>query len=343
MLVVLSHAGLTILPGGAGVTFFFVVSGFIITHLMLREHERTNGFRIGKFYRRRALKLFPPLVLIVIVPTLIYGIRTVLDRGAVVSQIFFGYNWVSIVDPTVNDRVLPGSGVTWSLAIEEQFYIGFALLWLVLVAIKFSSRLVLWTAITAVVLANGWRLLLALDGASELRIERGTDTRVDALATGIIIAIAFAKWRTDPRVKSRAVLVSGPWVLVAGMALFLVSVAVRNDIFQLTFKYTLQQMAIALIIMYGLIPQSGAISRVFFRIVSLKAFQVVGLASYSIYLAHLPVIYLCRWMFADQGGFFDSWVGSATLAAVGIVVGLLVWRIVEVPIEALKHRRVEPR
>lgn len=64
MLVVLSHAGLTAVPGGSGVTIFFVISGFIITHLLLRELEKTNSFDIRGFYLRRALKIFPPLLVI---------------------------------------------------------------------------------------------------------------------------------------------------------------------------------------------------------------------------------------------------------------------------------------
>src|ERR1700722_3081685 len=72
MLVVFAHAGLSkIIPGGSGVTIFFSISGFIITYLLLREKDATGGFEIRGFYLRRGLKIGPPLIVCVIIPTLI--------------------------------------------------------------------------------------------------------------------------------------------------------------------------------------------------------------------------------------------------------------------------------
>src|SRR3954469_19419128 len=69
-LVVVAHAGLDrVVPGGSGVTIFFSISGFIITYLVLRERDSAGGFAVGHFYLRRALKLGPPLVVIVFIPT----------------------------------------------------------------------------------------------------------------------------------------------------------------------------------------------------------------------------------------------------------------------------------
>ena len=131
MLVVLAHAGLEVVPGGSGVTIFFVISGFIITHLVLKEHRRTGGFDIAGFYRRRALKLAPPLLVALVLPTALYAwlVRPV-SLGDFLGQVFFFFNW-RYTDSQVD--VLPGSIVVWSLSIEEQFYVAFALIWLLLV------------------------------------------------------------------------------------------------------------------------------------------------------------------------------------------------------------------
>ena len=106
MLVVVSHAGVAVVPGGSGVTVFFVISGFIITHLLLREYERHRSFDVLGFYSRRALKIFPPLLVIVIVPSLIYGAVRAVSWFDVAGQLLFFFNW-AYVDSQVS--VLPGS------------------------------------------------------------------------------------------------------------------------------------------------------------------------------------------------------------------------------------------
>ena len=131
LLVVFSHAGLSFVPGGSGVTIFFAISGFIITYLILRERDKTGGFDVAGFYIRRLLKIAPPLLLAIVLPTAIYWLR----GGAVnlldfLGQVFFFFN-LRYLDSEIT--VLPGTHVMWSLSIEEQFYLIFALIWLFMV------------------------------------------------------------------------------------------------------------------------------------------------------------------------------------------------------------------
>ena len=142
-LVVFSHAGLTFVPGGSGVTVFFCISGFWITYTMLRERERTGGFDWGGFYFRRAVKLAPPLVLIIVIPTLIYSLFHRIDWLDFLGQVFFFFNW-RYTDSEV--LVMPGSVVTWSLSIEEQFYLVIALVWLAAVRWRRADAVLAWVA-----------------------------------------------------------------------------------------------------------------------------------------------------------------------------------------------------
>ncbi|MGW9345945.1 acyltransferase family protein, partial [Streptomyces albidoflavus] len=88
MVVVIAHAGLGhIVPGGSGVTIFFSISGFIITYLLLRERQKTDGFSVSSFYRRRFFKIFPPFAVAVIVPSLIWSIQHPIDWTAFLAQI----------------------------------------------------------------------------------------------------------------------------------------------------------------------------------------------------------------------------------------------------------------
>lgn len=91
LIVVLGHAGVSNMPGDAGVTIFFVISGFIITHILLRERESAGGFNVRKFYLRRALKLAPPFVLLIVAPTLAYSLWNAISWTAFLSQILFTY------------------------------------------------------------------------------------------------------------------------------------------------------------------------------------------------------------------------------------------------------------
>src|SRR6185312_12980033 len=95
LLVLFAHAGLAaVVPGGSGITMFFTLSGFIITFLMLREKDQTGGFKIHDFYLRRALKILPPLVVAVIVPTLILSLVRTIDWSAFFGIVFFYFNWL---------------------------------------------------------------------------------------------------------------------------------------------------------------------------------------------------------------------------------------------------------
>ena len=131
MIVVVAHAGLgRTVPGGSGVTIFFTISGFIISYLLLRENDATGGFGIRAFYVRRLLKIGPPLLIAVLIPTLILALFKTINWSPFVGIVFFYFNWFKVAG---GDAPLPGSGVVWSLSIEEQFYLGFALIWLLIV------------------------------------------------------------------------------------------------------------------------------------------------------------------------------------------------------------------
>src|SRR4051812_6762421 len=149
MLVVVAHAGLgAMVPGGSGVTIFFSISGFIITYLLLRENDATGSFGIRAFYVRRLLKIGPPLLVCILIPTIILAFFKAINWAPFAGIVFFYFNWFKA---TGVDAPLPGSGVVWSLSIEEQFYLGFALLWLIVVRSTARTRCLALLAGVAVV------------------------------------------------------------------------------------------------------------------------------------------------------------------------------------------------
>lgn len=338
MLVVVSHAGISFVPGGSGVTIFFVISGFIISHLLLREYEKTGSFDIAGFYSRRALKIFPPLLCIVILPTLGYAVFRSLNWVDVTGQVLFFFNWV-YVDSQVS--VLPGSIVVWSLSIEEQFYVAVAVLWLVLVQQKqpvLGLRILAWSIIAYSFLS---RVVLYFADATSDRIYFGTDTRSEAIATGILVALWFRKRRlhTEAADGGGGARPSDRWgrdgVLVAALLLYLASLVFRDEFFRETFRYSMQSVAAALVIMWGLVGASGPGGRALNRFMKTQLIQLLGLASYSIYLAHLIVI-------RAMEPITDTLPGPLAVAVavlLGTVSGVVAWWFIEEPVVRWRQRR----
>lgn len=350
LLVVFSHAGLTFVPGGSGVTIFFVISGFIITFLLLREREKTGGFAIGGFYMRRLIKIVPPLVLALIIPTLIYmAFGGNVNIGDFLGQIFFFFNW-RYLDSEIN--VLPGSHVTWSLAIEEQFYLIFALIWLFAVKNQHYLKIVTGIGIAAIIWSNLSRLFLFWNGASSDRIYFGTDTRVEAIAVGTLTAVWFFKNRDttavrgsklaeqgagQPRVnpwERKVPLLGRNWVVFCAVGIYLFSLVIRDDFFRETIRYSIQAVAAALMILWGQVALRQPLGNKLMKLLQWRFLQLLGLSSYSIYLSH-DVLYK---IIEPHLGFLPYPVMILLMVAMGLAMGIAMYKFVEIPALIFKDR-----
>jgi peptidoglycan/LPS O-acetylase OafA/YrhL len=192
-IVLASHTGLAgfAAEGGvAGVTLFFVLSGFLITSLLSAEFGRHGSVDLGAFYVRRGLRLLPALFVLLTLAAVGYALNAwpsqtapPIDNvpGILLTVALYVPNWAAM---TLNMGVL---GHTWSLGIEEQFY----LLWpLALIAgLRFlGPRRVALIAIAVAILVTPWRDYL-LEVAPVIRAYAGTDTHADALLLGCALAL----------------------------------------------------------------------------------------------------------------------------------------------------------
>jgi peptidoglycan/LPS O-acetylase OafA/YrhL/glycosyltransferase involved in cell wall biosynthesis len=330
LIVVLSHAGFEqVVPGSTGVTIFFTISGFVITTILLRERAATGGFAAGAFYTKRAFKLLPPLVVVVLIPTLIYSLFVQINWIEFGSQIFFLFNFFYMNG--LGTGVLPGSGVVWSLAIEEQFYIAFALYWLFAARRAHYARNLVILASIVIATSMVLRAILWSVGADDIRILYGTDTRADSIAIGILAALAIEGKARLPR--TSAFLGRNIVVLIV-VALFALSAVLRFVFYKEVFRFSVESVATALLISFGLLSAGGRLFSAMMRLARLKIVQVVGLASYSIYLVHLILMKALL-------PHIQAWpvgVRVLLLATVGVCAGLLVWRFIEVPSLSLRDR-----
>jgi peptidoglycan/LPS O-acetylase OafA/YrhL len=209
LLVLAAHTGVPGFAdggGGAGVTLFFVLSGFLITSLLLAEKARYGRVDLRAFYVRRALRLFPALAaaLIVVALLAVTGLmpqdaRAGVDYRIVLAGVVcYVANWVAVAGQPIGML-----GHTWSLAVEEQFYI----LWpaLLLLGLRLGRR---WFAMIVLLLIfadTPYRLILDLNGGF-MHVFVGTDTRGDALLFGCVLALLETRWH-----------VATGWVGIAGV------------------------------------------------------------------------------------------------------------------------------
>ena len=206
--VMLYHGGAPGVGGGfLGVNVFFVLSGFLITSLLLGEWTTRLTIRLGEFWARRARRLLPAL-LVLLVGVAIYA-KVFASPGQfpnlrldTLSSLFYVANWhlifagSSYFDQTVTSPLAH----MWSLAIEEQFYI----VWppVVLVLLRLGAKLrpsrqlwpVLAVAIAGALGSALWMRFLFLHGASVTRLYEGTDTRSQDILVGAVLATALAMW-----------------------------------------------------------------------------------------------------------------------------------------------------
>jgi peptidoglycan/LPS O-acetylase OafA/YrhL len=184
--VVLAHAlpGSRYIPGGGiGVDVFFVLSGFLITRILAREISVTGSIDFKLFYMRRLLRLTPPLAFLLLTE-LAFEFLTSSDfatheKAALMSASYL-MNW----NRAFNWWPQGNLGHTWSLAIEEQFY----LIWPALLIFIYPRRPIRWLSVI-IVMVLAWRTYLIHQGASIDRIYNGFDTHSDSLFIGCAVGL----------------------------------------------------------------------------------------------------------------------------------------------------------
>ncbi|MDR3448284.1 MAG: acyltransferase [Alphaproteobacteria bacterium] len=293
LLVLFSHAGLQhIVPGGLGVVIFFVISGFLITRLMLEEMQLTGDLSIRLFYIRRILRLMPTVVLFmaVAIPALLL-LNVTVTAAQVASVLFYVTNYYHIYIEYPSYNPFP---IFWSLAVEEHFYIIFPfLIWVLRKHLGVLAGLLI--ALAGIILA--WRFhlnALCLHGPApwavcgvtpqlDMRIYHGTDSIADCILFGVLLSLALHLRGTFVRkyfVNNVAFYLGG-----AGLLFTLVW---RDPDFRETVRYTLQAASIAVILLnlvYG--------RQAFFqRILQHRLLLTIGQWSYALYMFHYLVLVL---------------------------------------------------
>jgi peptidoglycan/LPS O-acetylase OafA/YrhL len=315
VLLVVAYHGLVLvgvldfLPsaGTVGVSMFFTLSGFLITSLLLEELEDRGRIDFRAFYVRRARRLLPALVVLVAASAIVTTFRpSFMPLGSGVAALLYYANWWTIGHPHASSAV----GHTWSLSIEEQFYLAWPIAVAGLARLG-GRRAILWTALagaaTSVALRE-WHWLGPVAGRGQ-RIYAGTDTRADAILIGCALAVMMRHI-----VLERA----RPAAVVGGLALALTGCGM--------YAWGHQVLAPLLAAVGTALVIFGAAQGAGFRPMEVPLLAWLGRRSYGLYLWHMFVyVLILPWHLPTP-------VTLAVFAGCSLTLTGLSWRWVEEPL-----------
>ena len=343
--VVLYHAGVDFVPAGfLGVEIFFVVSGYLITSLLLSEHAATSAVSLRRFWVRRARRLLPAVGLLVAVVLTYFAIflpgEVAMVRGDALAAVAYVSNWAFILrDTPYFEQVGRPSPLLhlWSLAIEEQFYVVWPLLFVGLMALR--GRALLFGAIVAGIVGSTVLMAVLYEPFADVtRVYYGTDTRAAGLLFGAALAVV---WRAGalpaPRGRVEAWLFHASGLArLLRVSLDIAGLAALAGLAYIVVTFTSFQPALYLggfalvsgltvIVITAAVMPGGRLGRV----LGVAPLRAIGLRSYSIYLWHWPIFVVTR-----PG--IDVSMGEIELLVVRLALTLLLaeisYRFVEMPI-----------
>ncbi|WP_417288676.1 acyltransferase family protein [Corynebacterium variabile] len=369
--VVIYHFFGDALPGGfLGVDIFFVLSGFLITALLVRELGATGRISLKEFWRRRARRIIPASVTVLVLATAIAGfIGGDVQVGLVpqfLGSLFFANNWVQISQSHsyFADTTPQIFMHYWSLAIEEQFYVLWPLIFLGLLwvarrfgrSVSSGDRAFRLPALFATVAGLASLLVMILlynPDEDPSRVYFGTDTHAFGLLAGVVLALlvttaspkAVDSWPLlsptgasgMPTTRSRLTGAAG-WTLGSLAFLGLIAMLVLlPDTSPVTYRGGLFGASLLTVaVMMTVLRDAGPVA----WMMRIRPLRYFGERSFSLYLWHWPVIVILEAKMQQPGSDTPDWLVGLIAVVISLVLSEASYRFVENPLRRQGYRRV---
>ena len=340
--VVLYHFFPSLLPGGyLGVDLFFVLSGFLITSLLVREFRTSGTISLKDFWVRRFRRILPAAVSVLVMCTALVawigGDLAVGLRQQFLGTLFFVNNWTQIATSQsyFADNEIQVFAHYWSLAVEEQFYVFWPLLitGVFLISRRKPRRLPI---LVAAVLAIGSAVAMALiyvPGEDPTRVYYGTDTHAFGLLTGAVLSLQMTSTKSDPqadswaaagKAESRIAGIIGTVALIGyGVQLFLMP-----DDAEITYRGGLFLTSVLGVLMvWGVVREYGPMTPLF----RTKVMRWFGQRSFSLYLWHWPVIMMLKALFEGNQNSDKSWILGLVAVPISLLLSEISYQFIENP------------
>jgi peptidoglycan/LPS O-acetylase OafA/YrhL len=337
--VILYHLGISWIPGGfLGVDLFFVISGYVITRLLLDSIQERGGLDLRSFYMARIRRLLPPLVFMIVVTSIVVGIWAPDTTKKFLTDapfsLFGGMNWWLVFnqqDYFESSGRPPLLQHTWSLAVEAQFY----LLWplILLVVLKYLGKRLISVAALIIAALSGITLMLVslqIDASKTSKVSHvyfGTDTHSIGLFLGAALAVSWIPQNFNLQVTRRAQdFIDG--IGVFGFIGILATFALIDES-----KPTLYRIAFPLAGIFGtaiLISIVHPASR-FAPLLRNKVLLWIGERSYAIYLWHWVIFQISRPQVDLEG---ENWALFSLRILLVLAMADISLRLVELPIRS---------
>lgn len=342
--VIFYHLAPSWLPGGyVGVDIFFVISGFLITTLLLEEYKRRGTINLLAFWQRRARRLLPALLVVVgmvsSIALLIGGDILVGIGRQVLGALTFSTNWVEIIAGTNYFNVQMAQLFThfWSLAVEEQFYVLWPGLLFGIVALPWLARWRYAGASVCLSLAVASAAMMALwyDGQNITRVYYGLDTHLFGLMIGAALAfweygrlsaVPFRRQATQPAFSfdwPRLVQFLG---LVGLVGLATVMIAMKGDT---PWPY-MGGLALAACMTALVIMAAANRNSIVCWLLEAQWLKWIGARSYGMYLWHWPVFVLLGVIMPKMA--YAPWVIGIATIAITIIASAVSYAYIEQPV-----------
>ena len=346
--VMLFHGGIPHMDGGfMGVDAFFVLSGFLITSLLIGEWRQTLTIRLGAFWARRARRLLPALLMMllfvaffaaVIVPKGTYGAL----RLDALSTLLYVSNWHFIL---INSNYFAENSATaspllhtWSLAVEEQFYLVWPLVVLGVMHFTRNLKVLFGLCVAAAIASALWMYRVYDGGLNTNRAYLGTDTRAQCLFIGCAIAVGLVLlaqrsheqgrlnkgelWRPKSSAGVSLCGVLGIAGAVGAVSIWLLTTSLSS--FPYSGGFFLLGLSVGAVIVAAVTAPRSVVP----RFLALAPIRYVGRISYGLYIWHWPIFI---WLNHERTG-VSGWELFAVRAAVTFGVSVVSFHLVERPI-----------